>query len=76
MADGPVSAGILKCQEKPVTAADYRTLGFTLAEATRLNAIFPGGMCDWKQTGVGQVPLVRYASFGPSPANRVFDVTE
>ena len=76
VADGPVSAGILKCQLKPVTAADYGTVAFTLAEATRLNAIFPGGVCDWKKTGVGQVPVVPYASFGPAPANLVFDVTK
>ena len=76
VADGPVSAGILKCQLKPVTAADYGTVAFTLAEATRLNAIFPSGVCDWNKTGVGQVPVVPYASFGPSPANLVFDVTK
>jgi len=75
-ADGPVSAGILKCQLKPVTAADYGPVVFTLAEATRLNAIFPNGVCDWKKTGVGQVPVVPYASFGPSPVNLVFDVTK
>ena len=75
-ADGPLSAGILKCQLKPVTAADYGNVAFTLAEATRLNAIFPNGVCDWKKTGVGQVPVVPYASFGPSPTNLVFDVTK
>ena len=76
VAGGPVSAGILKCQLKPVTAADYGTVAFTLAEATRLSAIFPNGTCDWSKPGVGQVPVVPYASFGPSPANLVFDVTK
>ena len=75
-AGGPMSAGVLKCQLKPVTAADYGTVAFTLAEATRLNAVFPNGVCDWTKTGVGQVAVVPYASFGPSPANLVFDITK
>jgi Tannase-like family of unknown function (DUF6351) len=76
VAGGPISAGILKCQLKPVTAADYGTVAFTLAEATRLNAIFPNGVCDWTKPGVGQVPVVTYASFAPSPVNLVFDITK
>jgi len=75
-AGAPVSASILKCQLKPVTAADYGGVVFTLAEATRLNAIFPNGVCDWSKPGVGQVPVVPYASFGPAPGNLVFDITK
>jgi hypothetical protein len=75
-AGGPISAGILKCQLKPVTAADYGSVTFTLTEANRLKAIFPNGVCDWTKTGQGQVPVVAYASFGPSPVNLVFDVTK
>ena len=75
-AGGPISAAILKCQLKPVTAADYGSVAFTLAEANRLNAIFPNGVCDWTKTGVGQVAVVPFASFGPAPGNLVFDITK
>jgi hypothetical protein len=75
-AGAPIAASILKCQLKPITAADYPGVAFTLAEANRLNAIFPNGVCDWTKPGQGQVPVVPFASFGPSPVNRVFDVTQ
>lgn len=74
-AGGPDGADKLKCVLKPVTASDYRVT-FTSAQTTRLNAVFSTGVCDWSQPGVNQVPLVPYASFGPSPVNLVFDVTK
>jgi Tannase-like family of unknown function (DUF6351) len=33
--------------------------------------IFPSGVCDWSKPGVNQVPVVTWASYGPSPKNRV-----
>jgi hypothetical protein len=48
----------------------------TTAEMARLQAIFPSGVCDWSQAGVGQTMTVPYASFGPSQSNLVFDVTK
>jgi hypothetical protein len=74
VAGGPIQANILKCQLKPVTAADYR-VSFTSAELARLNAIFPNGVCDWSKPGVNQTGVVTWPSFGPSPDNLVFDVT-
>jgi len=36
-----------------------------------LEAMFPGGVCDWSKPGVGQVPNTRtWLSYGPSPVNR------
>ncbi|NUZ06880.1 hypothetical protein HQN59_14035 [Schlegelella sp. ID0723] len=74
VAGGPVAANIIKCSLKPVTASDYNVT-FTAAELTRLDAIFPTGVCDWSQRGnlTGVVPN---ASFGPAPENLVFDVTK
>ncbi len=74
IAGGPIQANIYKCQLKPVSTADY-TVTFTPAEMTRLNTIFPGGVCDWTKPGVNQTPLVTWPSFGPSPDNLVYDVT-
>ena len=59
---------------KPINFADY-TVTFTPAEITRLNTIFPNGVCDWSKPGVNQTGVVTWPSFGPSPDNLVFDVT-
>jgi len=74
VAGGPNTGNILKCQLKPVTPADY-SVTFTPAEMTRLNTIFPSGVCDWSKPGVNQTAVVTWGSFGPSPVNLVFDVT-
>jgi hypothetical protein len=73
-AGGPLAANVLKCQLKPIDARDYQVT-FSGAERARLNAMFPGGVCDWTKPGVNQVPVVAWASFGPSPKNLVFDST-
>ena len=58
----------------PVDPRDYKTAP-TAAELARLKAVFPTGVCDWSKPGIAQVPVVTWASYGPSPKNRIFDVT-
>jgi Tannase-like family of unknown function (DUF6351) len=72
-AGAAVAADKLKCQLKPVAAADY-SASFSAAELARLNAAFPGGVCDWSKAGVGQTAAVPYSSFGPSLINLVFSL--
>ena len=48
---------------------------FTPQELARLQAIFPAGVCDYRRRGVGYRRVVTWPSFGPSPDNLVFDVT-
>jgi hypothetical protein len=72
-AGGPLSAGILKCQTRPIDPGDYPA-PLSPADRGRLAEIFPDGVCDWNRPGVGQAALVPWASFGPSPKNLVFDV--
>jgi hypothetical protein len=74
VAGGPIQANRYKCQLKPINTADY-TVTFTSAELTRLNSIFPNGVCDWSKPGVNQTGVVPWPSFGPAPENLVFDVT-
>ena len=74
VAGGPITADRYKCQLKPISSADY-TVTFTPAEIARLNSIFPTGVCDWSKPGVNQTGVVTWPSFGPSPDNLVFDVT-
>jgi len=39
---------------------------FTDAQADRLAEIFPNGVCDWEQPGVGAVePAGTWQSYGP-----------
>jgi hypothetical protein len=72
-AGGPLAANVIKCQLKPIDAKDYKVT-FTPAEMTRLKNIFASGVCDWSKPGVNQVPVVTWASFGPSPKNLVFSL--
>jgi Tannase-like family of unknown function (DUF6351) len=70
VAGGPLTNDVLKCQLKPLNRSEYK-VPLTDREWTRLQQIFPGGVCDWSKPGVGQVPQTRtWLSFGPSPVNR------
>jgi len=69
-AGGPLGADVLKCQRKPLDLVDY-TVPFSPTEKARLEKIFPDGVCDWSKPGVNQVPVVTWASFGPSPKHRI-----
>ncbi|NLD68640.1 MAG: hypothetical protein GX644_07460 [Limnobacter sp.] len=73
-AGGPVAANNLKCELKPIDAADYAPVVFDAMEQQRLNAIFPDGVCDWSKPGVEYTGVVPWPSFGPSPVNLVFDL--
>src|SRR5260221_7946124 len=72
-AGGALSANVLKCQLKPIDAKDYGVAfpAFSPAERERLARIFSSGVCDWSKPGVGQQPVVTWASFGPSPVNAI-----
>jgi len=75
VAGSPIEAAILKCQLKAPDSGDY-SVSFTLAQWTRLNQIFSTGVCDWSKPGVEETQeSVTWASFGPSPANLIFDIT-
>jgi Tannase-like family of unknown function (DUF6351) len=48
---------VLKCALKPINFAEYN-VPFTTAEQAQLRSIFPNGVCDYSQLGVGQQPLL------------------
>ena len=68
VAGGPLDAGVLKCQLKPIDTKNYPA-AFTSADLQHLRSIFPGGVCDWSKPGVSQTRVVPWASFGPAPEN-------
>jgi hypothetical protein len=55
VAGEPLANDVLKCQLKPIDAADY---GDRLGkdELAQVKNIFPKGVCDYGKPGVGQVP--------------------
>jgi hypothetical protein len=55
-AGGPTASDILKCQLTEMDRTTYPVV-FTDEEWSRLQAVFPDGVCNWSQPGVGQVPL-------------------
>ncbi len=57
MAGAPITDDVLKCQRKPIDAADYLPVVFSPAERARLAAVFPTGVCDHRLPGIGQQPL-------------------
>ncbi len=52
VAGSPIKNDVLKCQLKPIDAADYPSMSGALMN--RLKAAFPEGVCDWSKPGVGQ----------------------
>jgi hypothetical protein len=56
VAGAPWSNDVLKCTLKPVAERDY-TQSLTTGQLAALSQVFPEGVCDWTQPGVGQVPL-------------------
>jgi hypothetical protein len=74
VAGGPLAANNLQCRLKPIDPSGYRVT-FTASEISRLQKIFPSGVCDWSKRGHGFRGVVPNASFGPSEVNLVFDIT-
>jgi hypothetical protein len=68
-AGGPLAENIFKCNLKPFNSgsADYNGVVFSLGQQARLRALFPEGVCDWSQRGVGQVPVRPWTTFAAGP---------
>jgi len=62
-AGGPLANDILKCQLKPVAAADYAPVAPSASQLNRLRATFPGGVCDYSKPGVAAQPSWGVTSF-------------
>jgi hypothetical protein len=70
VAGGALAENVLKCQLKPLAAADYAPVTFSDSQWTRLQAAFPGGVCDWTKPGVGQQPAISPLTFEDGPGGR------
>jgi Tannase-like family of unknown function (DUF6351) len=67
VAGGPRAEHVLKCQLKPLLRTDYAAGTFSDAQWARLQAVFPGGVCDWSKAGVGQQAAISPLSFRGGP---------
>jgi hypothetical protein len=72
VAGGPLVENILKCQLKALNTADYPPGTFSTTQLLRLNAAFPGGVCDWSKPGVGQQAAVSPLTFENGPGGVPF----
>ena len=70
VAGGPRAEDILKCQLKPIATSDYPGTTFTGNQLARLQAAFPGGVCDWSKPGVGQQVAVGPLTFKAGPGGQ------
>lgn len=70
VAGGPRAEDVLKCQLKPLAAADYPGVAFAPGQWTRLQAVFPGGVCDWTKPGVGQQAAASPLTFRGGPGGQ------
>jgi hypothetical protein len=67
VAGGPRAEDVLKCQLKPLVQTDYAAGTFAAGQWTRLQAVFPSGVCDWTKPGVSQTDAVSPLTFKAGP---------
>ena len=56
VAGAPLASDVIKCALRPIDMTDYEAT-FTDEQEAVLRQIFPGGVCDWTEPGVGQTDL-------------------
>jgi len=64
VAGEPLENNVLKCRTMPVDVRSYK-VSFTAAETAQLKGIFPEGVCDYTEPGVGQRPTESTWQFYP-----------
>ena len=67
VAGGSLSENILKCRLKPLNSADYSPVVLSSEQIARLQAVFPDGVCDWSERGVGQRRAVSPRDYSDEP---------
>ena len=61
----PINSMVAKCQLQSLNPSDYGSP--SPGQLTRLNQIFPNGVCDYSKAGVEEQPLgATWQSFGPA----------
>lgn len=72
VAGAPLANNIVSCALRPLNVVDY-AVSFSDEQWQELLSIFPQGVCDWSSGDVsGAQHQGVWASFGPSPVNRLY----
>ncbi len=72
VAGAPLANDVVSCRLRAVSRADY-AMNLTFEQFSELEDVFPDGVCDWSQTDrTGARHQGVWASFGPSPVNRLY----
>jgi hypothetical protein len=68
-AGGPLAENVFKCQLRPFNpnSSDYNGVTFTATQISRLQAVFPDGVCDWSKPDVSQAPVNPWTTFEAGP---------
>jgi Tannase-like family of unknown function (DUF6351) len=64
-----LAVDIMKCSLKPLDLRDYSVV-FSDAQWARLQAAFPGGVCDYSKPGVSQQGAVPWQTYADGPGGR------
>ncbi|WP_299451748.1 DUF6351 family protein [uncultured Pigmentiphaga sp.] len=64
-----LASDVMKCQLKPLSRADF-AVEFTPEQWTRLEAVFPEGVCDYSKPGIGQEAPEPWQSFMDGPGGK------
>ncbi|RZI68862.1 MAG: hypothetical protein EOP79_03055 [Variovorax sp.] len=64
-----LTSDIMKCQLKPMVRSDY-LVSFTPLQWSRLQAVFPGGVCDYAKPGVAQEAPEPWQTFNGGPGGK------
>ena len=67
---GSLQENVLKCQLRPLRPAHYVPAVLDASQLARLNAVFPGGVCDWTKPGVGQQKAISPLTFAAGPGGQ------
>jgi hypothetical protein len=70
VAGGPRAEDVLKCELKPLNAADYGAVSFSATQWGRLQTVFSTGVCDWSKPGVGQQLAISPLTFKDGPGGQ------
>ncbi len=63
----PFTDDVGKCQLRPHLRADYYPIQFSDAQWAALEAVFPDGVCDYSEPGVGSGPTIPWLTYAAGP---------
>jgi hypothetical protein len=66
----PFTDDVMKCQLRPLSAADYLPARFTDDQWARLQTAFPTGVCDYAEPGVDAVKTVPWLTYEGGPGGQ------